>query len=195
MGIDDIIYLPRKSFIKCPTLYYSDFPGPSDYHQKDLLLDLKKKILPKEKGRPSRRVYISRKKARFRTVTNETEIIPILKKFNFEIVYSEDLSPQKQLELFSNTEYLISIHGAGLTNVIFMRPNTTLLELRKDTLGFVNGKLESNRLYNTYYHICDNTKMKYFYLNCPSPTPEMSRLYADVIVNPQELEDILKVSI
>src|SRR5690606_20250706 len=40
-----------------------------------------------------------------------------------EIIDSETMNVSQQIALFSRTEFLISIHGAGLTNIIFREGN------------------------------------------------------------------------
>ena len=34
-----------------------------------------------------------------------------------------------QIRLYANTDILIGLHGAGLTNIIFMSPNSLVVEL------------------------------------------------------------------
>ena len=45
----------------------------------------------------------------------------------FETVYTEELSFAEQVRLFSETRCLVSIHGAGLTNLMFMPPGGHML--------------------------------------------------------------------
>ncbi|WP_162427826.1 glycosyltransferase family 61 protein [Pontibacter pudoricolor] len=68
---------------------------------------------------PKQRIYVSRSKARFRRVINEQELIPVLEKYGFKIVWSEDLSYKDQVQLFYDAEAIVSPHGAGLTNLLF----------------------------------------------------------------------------
>jgi hypothetical protein len=82
-------------------------------------------------GIPAKKVYVSRKNSS-RSLHNETEIEDALKKIGFDIVYSEKLSIEQQINLFSNVSILISSHGAGLTNIAFMKPNTVLIEIFED---------------------------------------------------------------
>jgi len=72
-----------------------------------------------QKSEAKRRIYISRSKAKTRRVLNEPKLLPLLAKYNFEIIRAEELSYQQQVELFYNTEAVIAPHGAGLTNLLF----------------------------------------------------------------------------
>ena len=82
--------------------------------------------------KPTLNLYISRDSVAFRRVANEAEVIEFLESRNFQIVHPEKLTFREQVLLFSQCANLISIHGAGLTNCMFMRPGTNLLELYRD---------------------------------------------------------------
>jgi Glycosyltransferase 61 len=43
--------------------------------------------------------------------------------------YLEQLSLGAQIALFNNAKKIVAVHGAGLTNMIFCKPNTTIFEL------------------------------------------------------------------
>ena len=75
----------------------------------------------------SKRIYISRTIAQRRFVRNESELESILSRFGFETIYMEKLSFQEQRILMSETAFLISNHGAGLTNMIFMPDSATVI--------------------------------------------------------------------
>jgi len=76
------------------------------------------------------RVFLTRSEKRIRFVKNRDVIETIAKKYGFKIIDTDVFSLPQQIELFSKTRYLVGIHGAGLTNLIF-RKNAplTLLEL------------------------------------------------------------------
>ncbi|MBT2558541.1 glycosyltransferase family 61 protein [Hymenobacter sp. ISL-91] len=78
----------------------------------------------------NRRIFISRKSARGRNITNIAEVKRVLNNFNFEIVECDDMTVQQQADLFSNSLYVIGIHGAGLTNIVYRRgKEMSLLEI------------------------------------------------------------------
>jgi capsular polysaccharide biosynthesis protein len=90
----------------------------------------REKLSFKASTEPWRNVYISRKLAGKRKVHNETEVELILKKRGFEVVYAEQLNLSQEIQLMGETKILVSLHGAGLTNMLFLAPNTKVLELR-----------------------------------------------------------------
>ncbi|CAM4873471.1 unnamed protein product [Rotaria socialis] len=71
-----------------------------------------------------------------RQLTNEQQILDDLKmKFskypnvNFSFNHFEESSMEQQLNVISQTDIFIGVHGAGLTHVLFMKPNRCLIEL------------------------------------------------------------------
>jgi hypothetical protein len=81
------------------------------------------------KLKPVARLYVSRRKANRRKIVNELELLDYLKSQGFEEICFEDYSIAEQVFLMKNAEYLVSMHGAGLTNVMFMNPFTSVLEI------------------------------------------------------------------
>lgn len=63
------------------------------------------------------------------------ELNKILQEFNYQIVYTEDMNFDQQAKLFSQTEHLISLHGAGLTNLMFMPSGSHVLEIRNQDIS------------------------------------------------------------
>jgi tetratricopeptide (TPR) repeat protein/capsular polysaccharide biosynthesis protein len=75
-----------------------------------------------------KRIYISRNKARYRHVLNETEIVDLLRSYGFVSVSLETLTVQQQVQLFAHCEVIVAPHGSGLTNLAFCSPGTQVVE-------------------------------------------------------------------
>ncbi|WP_161993407.1 glycosyltransferase family 61 protein [Arcticibacter tournemirensis] len=103
---------------------------------------------------PKRKLYISRDKAGYRKILNEQDVWDVLKSFGYEIVRFEDMDLFHQIRLSASCKSLVSIHGAGLTNMLFMKPGSSVLEFRRD------------RIYHNqyYWHLADSLDLKYHYL-------------------------------
>jgi capsular polysaccharide biosynthesis protein len=82
------------------------------------------------KKNPYRQVYISRAKAGRRKMIDENQFIEEIMKLGFEVVYCEDMNFNQTREFFSDVKILIAQHGAGLTNMLFMQPKSTVIEIR-----------------------------------------------------------------
>lgn len=78
-------------------------------------------------------IFINRKKASRRKLINESEVLAMFKRYNFEIIDFEDYPWEKQIEICRHTSVIAGIHGAGLTNVIFCPDRAIVFELQKKT--------------------------------------------------------------
>lgn len=83
------------------------------------------------KGGP-RRIYVSRRDAQARRVSNEDAVMERLARHGFELVVPGKLSPADQIRVFAGAEIVIAPHGAGNTNVAFCPPGAIFLELLPD---------------------------------------------------------------
>lgn len=121
-----IKYISKYRKIKISNFYLPSFiqNSYSGYIPPEVCLWLRENLWESFKVIPTNsksRLYISRSKAKSRRVTNENELMPLLKAFNFEIVKPEDLEYHEQAQLFFNAETVVAPHGAGLTNVLFSK--------------------------------------------------------------------------
>lgn len=78
------------------------------------------KALPKREGKKINRIFISRSKvSNRRKIINEDELFADLKKYGFSKYILDDMSIETQIDLFYDADYVVGVHGAGLTNIIF----------------------------------------------------------------------------
>lgn len=64
------------------------------------------------------RIFLGRKKGTVRGY-NQSEIIPLLLKHDFKILYMEDYDVKQQIGFFKNAKYIVGASGAAWTNLIF----------------------------------------------------------------------------
>lgn len=77
-----------------------------------------------------KRLFISRKLASKRRLLNEDQIWELLlKPMGFMRAFPETMTVADQAKLFHGADVVVSPHGAGLTNILFMRRNTLVIEL------------------------------------------------------------------
>lgn len=73
--------------------------------------------------------YFHRLDSENRKILNETNLLELLEnKFNASI-FSNSSPIKQQIENFRNSDIIISPHGAGLSNLLFCRENTIVIEL------------------------------------------------------------------
>lgn len=95
-----------------------------------LCKSLKKAFIKESMVKPVRRIYLTRKNVKSgRKIVNEIELIRILNSLDFQIVDPAKLSFAKQVELFNESEYIVSPHGAALANIVFCNSGAKVIEL------------------------------------------------------------------
>lgn len=105
------------------------FDYPSGNYDSGIVKILQARLQIAKKN-PYRQVYISRAKAGRRKMIDENQFIEEIMKLGFEVVYCEDMNFNQTKEFFSDVKILIAQHGAGLTNMLFMQPQSTVIEIR-----------------------------------------------------------------
>lgn len=118
----------------------------------------------KEDNTKVNRVYLTRSKRGVRNIHNENEVIELLKKHGFTVVTFENLTIWEQINLMSNTSHFVSIHGAGLSNMMFMNKGSSVLELinrpyAKAEYTFPFWKLANAAELNYFSQLCDVKKI------------------------------------
>jgi len=78
---------------------------------------------------PSLRVFVSRRHRGKRTLTNDDAVFRALKPLGFRRFDLESLSVAEQIRLFFDAACVVAPHGAGLTNIVFCRPGTKVVEI------------------------------------------------------------------
>lgn len=89
---------------------------------------LQETFSPKKTGR-GRKIFIGRGDAKHRPLLHEGEILANFRKRGFESVDCGELSLKEQAEVFGAAEIVVGAHGAALTNLVFCRPGTQVVEL------------------------------------------------------------------
>lgn len=121
--------------------------------------------------KPWRKLYLARRKG-FRALVNQPEIERLMTEHNFEIVESDHVSLNHQIELFSQASVIVAPTGAALTNMLFCQPGTKVIILMSNhettnfsfwtNLGNIAGLdveiIAGERLFNltNYYSVHDD---------------------------------------
>ncbi|MES2568231.1 MAG: glycosyltransferase family 61 protein [Bacteroidota bacterium] len=139
--------------LKIKQLLLPSHCAPSGNYNVITLNKLRQKIAGNLSEKPTRNIYISRQKAEKRKVLNETAVIALLKQFNFEVHFFEDYSFAHQVELMKESKCLVGLHGAGLTNMLFMQERTKILEFRNT----------NDAHNNCYFSLASDLNIDYYY--------------------------------
>lgn len=125
-----------------------------------------------------RRLYVTRGDQRnTRRYVHERALWPELERRGFERIDPGSHSVQEQIDLFDAAEIVVAPHGAGLTNLVFCRPGTKVVEM------FAADYVHMG-LWNITHSIPD---VEYRYLVSPGAVREgsvMAGVLTDVGVDP-----------
>lgn len=132
IGVRNIEYFPNGKNIIINSPILTTCPDQFGTTDPEIIREIRSlywKALNIQTSSSNNRVYVSRKLARGRKVINEDEVIQALSELGFECIVFEDYCFSDQVKLMSATKFLVGIHGAGLTNMIFMPPKGNIIEL------------------------------------------------------------------
>lgn len=124
------------------------------------------------------RIYISR--AGRRSIVNESELITMLKRFDFLIIEDTERSVNEQINIYHNASFILGPHGASFGNIIWCEPGTHLLEL-----------FSPNYMPDFFLYLTTVMDMKYsaYYEGNPDPTVNyIEGISEDIIVSVPQLE-------
>lgn len=124
-----------------------------------------------------RRLYVSRRDAAFRRVTNEPELMPILQEQGFEEVSMSKMSVAEQARVFAEAEIIVGPNGSALANLVFANRACRVVEFFAP--GWVVG-------YN--WMICANLGLPYSAIIGRGPRPAPGSL-------PQEIKQDIDLDV
>ncbi len=182
-SLKNIIHIPTEKSALVRTLCMPVQKPYMENYNPDVLLGLNKLYVNNIGAKINQvfnvneRVFVSRKNTSRRRILNENEVIERLNKYNFTIIYCEDYTFFEQVSLFSKVKYLISIHGAGLTNMLFMPPGSTVLEFHKRKTNPIR---HQNLL---FWYMADALGHKYYHQICEPIDINELFFKADIVVD------------
>ena len=172
---------------KTVTVVGNPHPGRPNPEQ---LQQLKQDLLTRCRGTAlgRERVYLTRRDALWRRVENEAEVVSTLERYGFDVVDPSRLSFCEQVGLFSGCRAMVSVHGAGLTNMMFMPEGGRVLELLRE---LESADAETNP---AYWHLSTIGKLDYYYQFCQRGQNEGEGVnQVNVIVDIERLEQNIQL--
>ena len=181
-GVKNVDFIQPNEVIECRSLVMPTHTAPSGHFKDEVIRGVRAKLLDAFGDANYRgageRIYISRRVAGRRRIANESEVIHVLEQFGFETICAEELSFEEQVKVASRARYLVSNHGAGLTNMLFMREGGSVLELRH----------RADWINNCYFILASALDLSYFYQLCEPSSVGGDPHTADLLVAPGQLE-------
>jgi hypothetical protein len=186
-GVRNIEFVNKGEALLCQKLVVPRHTAHTGNHNEEIIRGVRDLLVGSYAARGGtttpERVYISRGKAPIRKIKNEEEVLEILREFDFGIFHFEEHSFEEQVRIASGARYLVTNHGAGLTNMLFMMPGNSVLELRNRKDWFDN----------CYYTLASALNLNYFYQTCAAENPDEDPHSANLLVDAEELRENLKL--
>ncbi len=137
-------------------------------------------------GRPaSKRIYISRSIATRRRIANERDLLPVLKRHGFQYILAEKMTWEQQIATMLSADFLLSNHGAGLSNMLAMRPGSSVMEIRE----------RCDTTQGCFWGLASAADLKYYYMLADKDDANKSAHWSDVRVDPNELNRTIETMI
>ncbi|SHG99361.1 glycosyltransferase family 61 protein [Bradyrhizobium erythrophlei] len=138
----------------------------------------------------TRRLYISRGSAGYRRVLNQGDVVRLLDQFGFEEAKFETMSVRQQAATIASCEAIVAPHGGGLSNLIFCRPATKVIEIYSPEL-----------VAGYFWKISALLGLDYYYLLGKGPSsstdvdyPQSWNASADIEVDLDRLRETLELA-
>jgi capsular polysaccharide biosynthesis protein len=181
----DIVYA-QKPVMLCSDLVVPSYAGPILLNPKDEIAqeirDHFYKYFSISITQPRLRIYATRVGAHYRHILNESHVIELLEAMGFLIVRPESLSIRVQVELFSQAEIFVGITGSALNNMMFMQPESSVIEFRM--------KDDNSNLH--YFSYASAHQLKYYYLSCFTDQDDVLKSNFTIDVN--ALKDLINLA-
>lgn len=139
------VYIGRWSVAKIGRAALPSRLAPDQFHNPETIHAVASRLRrtfrwAADPDRAHERIYISRARDGRRHVSNEHEVTAMLSEYGFATVYPAEMTLAEQVSYASTARCMIGLHGAGLTNMMFMAPGGSVLEIREPS-GFLAGLL------------------------------------------------------
>ncbi len=138
----------------------------------DRTINFYKQFFNFKKNIPKKLLFISRRDTKTRQIQNELDLIYLLKNYNFNIETLDGKTFEEQQNLFNESKVIITMHGAGLTNLLFSEKNSVVIEItldfldkNRDWFSKRNSKehnLYTRSMYNDMAQRCELSHYYYF---------------------------------
>ena len=122
--------IQEDTFVRADTVYYC---RTKETKRDRFGMILQLADVPTPNPNSQQRLFLTRSPKAKRQIENSEEALAVMREYGFESVDTDGMSIAQQMELFANVRYLIMVHGAGFTNMLY-RQNAPLsiLELHAD---------------------------------------------------------------
>ena len=177
--------LDKNTKIKVKKILIPSYSAQTGNFNTNILLKLRDLFLGraniKHTKSMSSRIWVDRVNVR-RGISNNEEILKVLKKYKFEIMQFENYTINEVINIVSNAKVLAGPHGSGLANMLFMNKNSKVIDIREKDDDFRNALMS----------MASGLDLDYYCLNSTILNKQNESVYLDPESFEKDLEEILK---
>ncbi|GAB7191771.1 hypothetical protein NUM3379_24790 [Kineococcus sp. NUM-3379] len=125
--------------LSCERLLVASVPGRARWVHPWIVRWLRERVPPEAVpagGGGPRRVFLDRRASTHRRIVNREEVLDVLDGHGFTVVDPEELGVRAEASLMAGADVVAGLIGAGMANVAWCRPGSTLLELMPSNLVY-----------------------------------------------------------
>lgn len=193
----EVEYLPESD---CNTFFLKDVYLVSnknycDHIDIDLAQDIRKHFTTPVKKKynlpdvTTRKIISVRKNVGSRNIANMPQLLEYLKPLGYEAIDFDDYEPEEQIKIMCETKIFLSVHGAGLTNILFMPAGGHVLEMHRELRKNENEGVHSK----IYWKQASAMGVNYSFLLCKPEDPTSSYYLGNILVDIDELKKAISV--
>ncbi|MDB6129921.1 MAG: capsular polysaccharide biosynthesis protein [Verrucomicrobiales bacterium] len=150
----------RKFQLLASSLVVPSLPGRLGAINPWPISSIRKQFLKDSHPKQTLKLYISRRRAPTRKITNEAQLMLKLKSMGFEEFFPEDYSITCTASLFSRASFIIGAHGAGLANLVFCSTGACAIDI-----------VAPRHVDGLFWILCNLVGVRYAYLFGEGPRP------------------------
>ena len=191
-GVKEVFRIPVKQNLQIEHLIIPENPPYTAVFYREAIVNLRERahafILKNKENEINlgEKIYVYRGRSESRNVSNSIEVKSFLEKKGFAIIDFEDYNFWQQVSIMYHARIFISVHGAGLTNQIFMKEKGYVYEFQKEVYA-------GEEYSSTYYRLTQVLNHNYLYQFCPPENIKDSIYKANIHVDLKELEKNLAI--
>jgi len=188
--VKNISFVREYEYLSVDHLISPGHLAPKSENNPDVIKGLKKKLIDYvsdmalEVVAPEN-VFLSRRKSPKRFLKNEKEVEQLLREFDYTTVCFEDYTFFEQVAILEKAKFLVTTHGAGVSNVLFLNEGASYLEFRAEDQGYSG---------MSFYKLSETLRLNYFYQKC-KPTLPGDYINTDLLVDIQQLKENIEIMI
>jgi hypothetical protein len=178
-------YLPLtiRQVLQADCVVLPELTAPSLNQNPELVQQVRAELVAALSPSPAlatRKVYAARVAKGVRSLVNEPEVDALLQEFGFEKVYFEQLSFLEQISLMRETTVFLGVHGAGMTNMLFLQDGAKVIELLNEGYGDL-----------CYFRLASCLGLPYYFIPCVGANQELAN-QSDILIDTRFLRQIIK---